>query len=141
MKKLVALGVLAACVALACFLLLGQRAPQTAAEQLEAARVALQDNDYARVKELAGQVVLREPKNGQAWYLRAQAQCMLADTDGALVSLEQAMHNGVRDFNAFAANHNLDPARATPQYQWLLQRYRADAAAGTASVEALPVKP
>lgn len=98
-------------------------------EQLKTAKVELEKKNYGKTIEITVKIIQSDPKNVEARYLESQAQAMAGSVSEALGSIEKALENGFKDFKGLMENKNLDPLKAMPEFEVLMQRFNPDAAA------------
>lgn len=101
-------------------------------EQLNTAKVELENKNYGKTIEITVKITQSDPKNVEAYYLESQAQALAGSLEEAIRSLENALENGFRDFEGLIKNKNLDALKSTPEFELLMQRFNPDAAADAA---------
>jgi predicted esterase/Flp pilus assembly protein TadD len=93
---------------------------------------ALHEKNYARARELLGQLILLNKEDVDAWYNLACVESLTGHSDKALDCLQKAFDYGYDDFRHLARDTDLDGIRSLPQYKEFLahkdQFHRARAA-------------
>ncbi|WP_368621853.1 hypothetical protein [Paraburkholderia sp. BR13444] len=84
---------------------------------------ALDQKNFGLAAALSDKLTAASPTNADAWLIAADAKAASDSRIGALVALESALNNGMRDVARLDADHYLGPLRSSNEYQALLARF------------------
>ncbi len=76
--------------------------------------------NYSEAAATAQKLVEKAPKDYEAYFLLAQAKAQVGDKNAAIVALEQAIKNGLKDDVQIDQNTNLDPIKEMAAYNDLM---------------------
>lgn len=91
-------------------------------EELDQAKAALQEKNFGKVVEITINLVAKEPRNAEAFYIKSQAEALSGSVNAAIASLESAINAGFKDFNAISINKNFDAIRDKEQFVELIEK-------------------